>query len=284
MTDERTLIFVGAHPDDESFGPGGTLSRYAAEGVKVVYACGTRGEAGTVDPQDRTDNTSLGERRWAELLCAASRLGLGAVIHLGYRDSGMPGSPDAAHPRALVSVPIEAVIRDIVAVLREVRPQVVVTFDPIGGYYHPDHIVVHNATVRAFHLAGDAVALPDAGAPFAPQKLYFWVPSRRALKLAVGALRLIGRDPAHVGRNADVDLARAADVDFPIHARIRVSRRALARKHAAVRCHQSQADSTLTARLRRLLSECFGQTDGYTRAHPRAGAGLRETDLFQGIA
>ncbi len=285
MTSRRVLMFVGAHPDDESFGPGGTLAKYAAEGVRVVYACATRGEAGTVDARHLNGFATLGDRRWAELLCAAEALRLAAVVHLGYRDSGMAGWPDNRHPRALVAAPIEEVTRDIVRVIRDERPQVVITFDPIGGYQHPDHIAIHQATVRAFHLAGDPDQLPSAGIPFAPQKLYYWIPSRGALKLAVRALRILGRDPGRIGRNRDVDLASVADTDFPIHARIRVPRHAVARKHAATVCHRSQVSSILAARrLAWLISGCVGQTELYMRAHPQPGAGAGEADLFEGVA
>lgn len=283
MRSDRALMFVGAHPDDESFGPGGTLTEYAAQGVRVVYACATRGEAGTADPALLNGYATLGDRRWAELMCAARALRLTSVRHLGYRDSGMPGDPDNQHPQALVGAPLEAVTRDIAAAIREVRPQVVITFDPIGGYYHPDHIVIHRATVHAFQLAADPAAPPDLGPPFAPCKLYYWIPSRRALRLAVRVLRIVGRDPRRFGRNADVDLARIADIDLPIHARVRVSRAAVARKHAAARCHRSQVDSTLTSRLARLVSECVGLTETYMRAHPRPDTARHEVDLFDGI-
>jgi LmbE family N-acetylglucosaminyl deacetylase len=284
MTGQRVLMFVGAHPDDESFGPGGTLAKYATEGVRVVYACATRGEAGTVDPEQLGGFATLADKRWAELQCAARALRLAKVTHLGYRDSGMPGWPDNRHPDALAAAALESVTRDVVAAMRHLRPQVVMTFDPIGGYRHPDHIAIHQATVRAFHLAGDPQQFPSAGLPFAPQKLYYWIPSRTVLRLAVRALRILGRDPSRRGRNGDVDLAGVAAVDFPIHARIRVPRNAMARKHAAAVCHRSQVGSYLVARrLAWLLSRCVSRTDLYMRAHPRPAAEGTETDLFDGV-
>ena len=113
----RTLLFAGAHPDDETFGAGGTLAQYAAAGVKVYYACATRGEAGSVRPGYLRENTTIGETRWAELKCAAGILRLADVIHLGYRDSGMPGSEDNKHPDALVMAPIEQVVERLVRVI-----------------------------------------------------------------------------------------------------------------------------------------------------------------------
>lgn len=285
MPNQRTLMFVGAHPDDESFGPGGTLAKYAEDGVRVVYACATRGEAGGDEADGAAEQARLGERRWRELRCAAAALGLADVLHLGYRDSGMAGSPDNRHPRALVTAPVEEVTRDVVAVIRQVRPQVVIAFDPIGGYYHPDHIAMHQATVRAFYQAGLRDHFPALGEPWSPSKLYYWLPSRAFLRLAVRALRLLGRDPSRFGRNHDVDLASIAAVDFPVHARIRLSRRVLARKHAAGACHTSQlAPASAARRAARTLSRYLGATELFTLAHPRPWNGLAEFDLFAGVA
>lgn len=285
MAAQRVLMFVGAHPDDESFGPGGTLAKYATAGVKVVYACATRGEAGTADSRHLRGFATLSDMRWAELMCAAEKLRLAAVIPLGYRDSGMPGAPDNRHPRALTAAPLEDVTRDVVAAIRDAQPQVVITFDPIGGYRHPDHIAVHQATAHAFHTAGDPRRFPGFGVPFAPQKLYYWVPRRGLLRLAVRALRLLGRDPARVGRNRDVDLADVAAVDFPIHARIHVPRDAVSRKHAASACHRSQvAGAFPLRRLLWLVARRLTTDELFMRAHPRpSGGGVTEVDLFEGV-
>jgi len=284
MATERVLLFVGAHPDDESFGPGGTLAAYAAKGMTVVYACATRGEAGSVAPDELGEFATVGDKRWAELTCAAKELGLARVVWFGYRDSGMPGSPDNRHPQALMSASPDEVTDAIVGVIRKERPHVVITFDPIGSYRHPDHVIIHQATLRAFRLAGESTHLPDRDGSFTAQKLYYWVPSRRALRLIVRVLRLLGRDPRRVGRNRDVDLGEIASVDFPIHARIRVPRRAIARKRAATECHRSQTGTaTGQARWAWMASSCFGLTDGYMRAHPPADVRTREVDLFEGV-
>lgn len=116
MTRQRTLLFVGAHPDDETFGIGGTPAQYAAAGVRVYYACATRGEAGSVDPEQMQGHATLGDMRWAELKCAAQILGLADVIYLGYRDSGMPGAEDNRHPEALAAAQLDQVVGRIVKV------------------------------------------------------------------------------------------------------------------------------------------------------------------------
>ncbi len=160
-SNERTLLAVLAHPDDESFGTGGTLALYATRGVQVHLLCATRGEVGTVAPEMLEGHASVGDLRQSELECAAGHLGLAGVHFLGYRDSGMQGSPDNRHPQALVAASLDKVAADIVTWIRRLRPQVVITFDPIGGYHHPDHIACHNATRLAFEAAGDPARYPD---------------------------------------------------------------------------------------------------------------------------
>jgi len=185
MSQRRVLVFVGAHPDDETYGIGGTLAHYAAAGVKVYYVCATRGEAGSVSSEDIPEHATLGDMRWAELKCAAQILGLADVVYLGYRDSGMPESIDNNHPDSLFMAPPNQVIERVVKVFRKLKPEVVITHDPIGGYKHPDHIAIHNATVNAFNASGDTGQYPTAGPVYQPQKLYFTVFPRRLLKVAV---------------------------------------------------------------------------------------------------
>ena len=167
------LLAVLAHPDDESFGMGGTLALYAQRGVAAYLVCATRGEAGSMDADCLDGFNDISERREFELRCAAQELGLTEVHFLGYRDSGMPGSPDNQHPQALVAAPLEEVVAKVAHYIRLLRPQVVLTFDPIGGYRHPDHIAIHQATVRAFQTAGDPAMYPDDLPPYQPQKLYY---------------------------------------------------------------------------------------------------------------
>ncbi len=127
------LLAVLAHPDDETFGMGGTIAYYARRGVDTYLICATRGEAGDMDPALLQGYDSIAERREAELRCAAGKLGLQNVIFLDYCDSGMPGSPDNHHARALVAQPREQVAAEIARHIRQLKPLVVVTFDPIGA-------------------------------------------------------------------------------------------------------------------------------------------------------
>lgn len=284
MTKEaRTLVFVGAHPDDESFGPGGALAEYAVRGVRVFYACATRGEVGAADPEHLEGHDTPGDMRWAELTAAARELGLTEVIHLGYRDSGMAGSADNEHPESLAAAPRAEVAARVVRVLRQIRPQVVITFDPIGGYRHPDHIAIHNATVAAFHAAGDAAQFPEAGPAYAPQKLYYSVFPKGFLKVAVRVLPLFGQDPRRFGRNKDIDVTQLLE-EFPIHARVPISAAALARKEAASAQHRSQLAGGPPRGPLRWLMRRFEATETFMRAYPPAADGVKETDLFEGVA
>ncbi len=275
----KKLLAVFAHPDDETFGTGGTLAHYAQQGVAVHLICATRGEVGEAPP-DRKGFASVAEMREDELRCAAGILRLTSVRFLGYRDSGMPGSPDNAHPLALAAQPVEKVAREIAAYIREIQPQVVITFDPIGGYRHPDHIAIHRATVEAVRMSGDPSESIEDLPPYSPQKLYYATFSRRWLRAAVRVLKLVGRDPQHFGTNKDVDLTSLVDVDFPIHASISI-RDALTQKEQAAACHSSQGGN-LGAPVR-ALQRLFVGNETYMRAIPATPPPHPEHDLFEGI-
>jgi len=281
MSEPKTILFVGAHPDDETFGVGGTLALYAARGVKVYYACATRGEAGIADAISMKRFTDIGDMRWAEMQCAAKILGLTDIIYLGYRDSGMQGSEDNKNPRSLFMAPMDEVTRNIVKVIRRIKPQVVITFDAIGGYRHPDHIAIHNATEKAFSIAANPAAFPESGPAFQPQKLYFSVFPRGLMKLAVKLLPLIGQNPHKMGTNKDIDIASVVAVDFPVHARIHLSQNIVSIRDAASACYVSQGGGPRRGGLTGLIAKIPRQRDYYMRGFPIADKKLRETDLLE---
>jgi N-acetyl-1-D-myo-inositol-2-amino-2-deoxy-alpha-D-glucopyranoside deacetylase len=284
MTAPRALVFVGAHPDDESFGVGGTLAQYAAAGVRVCYICGTRGEVGEVPPEMLEGFASIGDLRTHELKCAAEILGLAEVIYLGYRDSGMPGTADNQHPQALAAAPLDDVVGRIVAQFRRLKPQVVITFDPIGGYHHPDHMAIHHATVRAFIAAGDPQQYPGASPAFSPRKLYFLVFPRGFAKFMVKAMSFLGRDIHHFGKNRDIDLESFIKEGFPVHAAVRLKKSSVLARDRAAACHASQlSDDSPRGGLLGLISRVFGQHDYFMRAVPPVKGRLREHDLFDGV-
>jgi LmbE family N-acetylglucosaminyl deacetylase len=275
-----TLLAVFAHPDDE-LSAGGTLAHYARLGVSTHLICATRGEVGEAPP-DLKGFASIGEMRADELQCATNILGLDSVSFLGYRDSGMPGSADNIHPQALDAAPMDLVAGQVAAFIRRLKPQVIITFDPIGGYRHPDHIAIHRATGKAFDLAGDAAQDIEGLAPFSPQKLYYATFSRRFLRTAVQILRLLGRDPHHFGKNKDIDLAALTDVDYPIHARVAI-RDVIEQKERATACHSSQL-AGMGGPAARLMQRVFGGEETFMRAVPVEPPQHIEHDLFELVA
>lgn len=277
------LLAVMAHPDDESFGLGGTLAHYASMGVTVDLICTTGGEEGSADAHYLEGYNSLAERRATELACAVRTLGLSSLTMLGYRDSGMAGTPANQHPQALAAQPLETVTARLVTLIRALQPHVVITFDPIGGYRHPDHIATHQATVAAFHAAADPTyPCTEQEAPWQAQKLYFQTFSRQLLRAIVWLMPLIGRDPRRFGRNHDVDLAALAEVAFPIHARIDTIA-VTAQRLAAARCHASQGGEAFADGLPSRIGRLFGGVESFMRAYPEPEPGLRERDLFAGV-
>ncbi len=277
---KRTLLAVLAHPDDESFGMGGTLAYYASQGVDVHLICATRGEAGEVAPEQLDGYNSIGELREAELRCAAGYLGLTSVHFLGYRDSGMPGSPDNRHPQALAAQPLDEVAAKVADTIARLDPQVVLTFDPIGGYRHPDHVAIHIATVRAFEMV--ATENPVAGDPdgYHSRGLYFLVFPKRLLRWTVRIMPLLGMNPHKFGSNGDIDIADYAAVEFPIHARIRVQS-VLKKKELAASCHASQGGGQIRRSFLSVVMRRFGSTERFMRAYPTPRPGEKVTrDLF----
>jgi LmbE family N-acetylglucosaminyl deacetylase len=283
MADKKVLLSVLAHPDDESFGMGGTLALYAEQGVEVHLVCATRGEVGEVAPDYLRDYPSIAELREAELRCAAAHLGISKVHFLDYRDSGMTGSPENEHPQALMAAPLEEVAKKVAHKIRELKPQVVLTFDPIGGYRHPDHIRIHEATVKGFQLAGEA-AFEDGLPPFKPAKLYFHTISRRFIRVAVRLIRLFGKDPSKWGQNQDIDLTTLAVEDFPVHAKIKYPK-VEKRKVAASACHASQGGGRFVSGPVAWVLRLFGgtATDTFMQAYPETPPERVESDLFAGI-
>jgi len=285
MTNSNVLLAVLAHPDDETFGMGGTLALYARRQTDTYLLCATRGEVGEMAPEYMRGFDTPAERREAELRCAAETLGIKQVFFMGYRDSGMPGTPENQHPQALINAPLETVAADITHHIRRLRPQVVVTFDPIGGYRHPDHIAIHLATVKAFEMAGDPAYVDAEGLPpYQPQRLFFQVIPRGFIRAAVFAMRLFGLNPRKFGQNKDIDLVSIAEVSFPIHAVVNFNPVARIRDEAS-RCHASQGGAAQASGIQAVLRRLFASnTELYMQAYPPIqGRVRRSKDLFAGI-
>jgi LmbE family N-acetylglucosaminyl deacetylase len=278
----KTILAVLAHPDDESFGMGGTLALYARKGYDTYYVCATRGEAGTVDDEFLNGFKDTAELRTEELKRAAKILGLKDVFFLGYRDSGMPGMDANKHPEAQINHSIDEVAGKVVKYIRGLKPDIVLTFDPIGGYKHPDHIHIHNATVLAFEKSDDPSFHPEAGAPFKPRALYYHVFPRGFLKWMTRLMPLFGKDPRKWGRNGDIDLTQLV-VEFPVHARVDIRSVAALKREAGAQ-HASQGGVGMRRGLMGFMTKILGEKEEYMRAYPPVN-GERQVrrDLFDGI-
>ncbi len=236
--------------------------------------------------------------REGELRCAAENLGLAQVDFLNHRDSGMMGSDDNRHPEAFVGVPLEKVTEAMVQKIRTFRPDIVITFDPVGGYHHPDHIHIQRATVAAFAAASDPARFTQAGEAFSPAALYFNVFPRRLMRTLVnsmdwayrqrwahkvaGVLGLSIPNAREFGRNKDIDLVMlAGDEDYPEH--VLVDYREVAdAKDRADACHASQLDFGRQSgnRAMRLMRRLQKRRDRFMRAYPETPKNFRSRELF----
>ena len=171
----RTILALHAHPDDESSKGAATVAKLVDEGVRAVLVTATGGEAGDIlNPAMDTPEVMehLTEVRQAELKEAARIIGYEHVEMLGYRDSGMPDSPDNARPDAFCNQPMDHVLERIVTIVRRERPEVVLGYDAHEFYPHPDHLRIHDLSLRLVEAALDGDRYPDAGEPWEISKLY----------------------------------------------------------------------------------------------------------------
>jgi len=283
MAAPHTLFMVHAHPDDETIGTGGTLARYAAEGVHTVLVCCTRGEEGEI--HDATLDVAkakpyLGEIRENELRRAAAALGVGALHVLPYRDSGMAESPSAARPDSFARASLDDAAQCVAALMRAARPQVVVSYDPGGGYGHPDHVKAYQVAVRAIERA----AYDEEGRKgWTVQKLYYPAIALSALKEANAAMEARGLPAPFDEDDQRFDARQKALPDDALTARIAVGqyRDAVV---AALRAHRTQLDDDDV--LLSLPADVAARTfavESYVRAWTRVAAPAREDDLFAGL-
>lgn len=291
---DRRLLLVHAHPDDESINNGATMARYAATGAHVTLVTCTLGEEGEVIPPalahlaaDREGG--LGPHRVGELAAAMKELGVTDHRFLGgpgrYRDSGMMGVEQNHRPGAFWSADVDEAAAHLVGVIREVRPQVLVTYDPDGGYGHPDHIQAHRVATRAAELAADPAVRPDLGAPWEIAKVY-WNRAPRSV-VEDGFARLRTELPGlPFDASAALDDVPGVVDDAVITTAIDGAAYAAA-KAAALRAHATQVEvAEPWFALSNALAQPLFTTEYYELVRgPRAGAGPetdRETDLFAG--
>src|SRR6266516_1591728 len=168
----KRLLGVFAHPDDEGTMSGAIL-QYNTRGVESGLVCATRGEVGEIADPTLATRENLAQVREREMRDAAEVLGVHNLWFLDYRDSGMAGTPENDDPHAFIHIGAAEVVSKLVAIIRQFRPQVMITFDESGAYGHPDHIAIYRHTTSAFHAAADAVQYPDLGPAQAISKLYY---------------------------------------------------------------------------------------------------------------
>ncbi len=293
-TADRRILLVHAHPDDETIGNGATMAKYAAAGVHVTLVTCTLGEEGEIILDDHAhhaadQNDTLGEHRAIELADAMVALGVADHRQLGhpgkYRDSGMIGTPDNDDPTCFWRADLLAAAADLVAVVREVRPQVLVTYDDFGGYGHPDHIQAHRVAMYAAVLAAAPSYRPDLGDAWDIAKIYWTAFPKSFIRQGIESLRASGEttgfaamDPDEIPFGVDDELVTTAvnAEDFFEH------------KMAAMRAHATQisVEDGFFALSNNLGSKALG-IEFYRLVRGQVAGDLdadgRETDLFAGV-
>ena len=283
MDDELCILTVHAHPDDEASKGAGTIAKYHAAGVHTVLVTCTGGEEGDIlnpimdTPEVRADLTEVRRR---ELDQAAEIIGYSEVVLLGYRDSGMPGSKANSDPRAFAAHPLGETVGRLVAEIRRVRPQVVITYsDDQERYPHPDHIRVHDISVAAFGASGDEAAFPDAGEPYQPLKMYYSVWSRARILATHAKFLELGMespfDENWLERPGDDDKITTS-IDLKGFEDIR---------RLALLAHATQVDPTSKYwfGLPPEIMKTIHPQDDYILARSLVDTDLPEDDLFAGV-
>jgi N-acetyl-1-D-myo-inositol-2-amino-2-deoxy-alpha-D-glucopyranoside deacetylase len=279
LTTAPRLLLVHAHPDDESLWTGGTIARYASAGVHVTVVTCTLGEEGEIIPEflrqlaaDQADQ--LGGYRVGELRAACAALGVSDHRFLGgigrWRDSGMAGTPANKHARAFVAGDLGPQIEALVGILAEVRPQVVVTYGPDGGYGHPDHIRAHDITMAACASVSDV------------DRVFHAVASARAVSAGVDELSRVDGLPYRLPLPGELPVTDDAEITTTVPVP-----EALPAKLAALRAHGTQISVWQSAAGER----CYALSNGIAQpvvpaeyyVLARGNADGVSSDLFGGL-
>ncbi len=280
------LMAVHAHPDDESSKGAATMARYVSEGVEVMVCTLTGGERGDIlnkamdRPEVRADLPAI---RRAEMAAARDILGVRQQF-LGFVDSGLPeGDPPPPLPEGCFALqPLGVAARPLVRAVRQFRPHVMLTYDPNGGYPHPDHVMTHRVSVEAFEAAADPDRYAGCGEPWQPLKLYYFVSFHRA--------RFQALHDAMLARGLESPYAeRLADAADPRRLALEITTRVRCAEHFAIRdrallAHATQVDphGSWFACPLDVQQEAW-PTEDYHLARSLVDADLPEDDLFAGI-
>jgi LmbE family N-acetylglucosaminyl deacetylase len=274
MAETLTLMAVHAHPDDEASSTGGVLAHYSAAGVRTVVVTCTNGEFGDAPGQVKPgeaghDEQAVAQLRLDELRQSAKILGVTHLELLGYHDSGMPDWEYRNRPDAFCNIPLDVVAGRITALIERYRPQVVVSYDPVGAYQHPDHV----------HAARAAAAAADTS-PI-PAKFYEIAMRRSGWRKVRDAMIAAGEDVAEWEETPE-DREKMELEEQRITTTIDISD-VLALKREALLSHASQiADSWFSKIPQDIAAEVFGQ-ESFIRVTDRSGAPVPESDLFAGL-
>ena len=291
QTSDRRLLLVHAHPDDESIGTGATMAKYAAEGAGVTLVTCTLGELGEIIPSDIAHlawdrDNALGEYRIGELAAACEALGVRDHRFLGepgrWHDSGMMGTPSNDWDGAFWRADVDEAASVLVEIIKEVRPQVLVTYDSNGFYGHPDHIQAHRVAWRAFKMSDGLV-----------RKFYATAVPKSVLAEGMSQMRAARMRAGQTSSGSEFEAVESVD-DLPFGVPDEQvtteidARDYLDAKLAAMRAHASQiaVDSPFFALSDGVGQRAFGREYYTLLAGPRgAGSGGhgRESDLFAGL-
>jgi N-acetyl-1-D-myo-inositol-2-amino-2-deoxy-alpha-D-glucopyranoside deacetylase len=299
---EHRLLLVHAHPDDETIGQGATMAKYVAEGRHVTLVTCTGGEMGEILvpglehlAADRDD--TLGEHRRSELDAAMKELGVTDHRYLGgfgcYRDSGMKWHDDGhavpaddIHENAFWHADLTEAADHLVSVIREVRPQVLVTYDQFGGYGHPDHIQAHRVAMYAAQLAAIPSYRKDLGEAWEIAKIYWGAMSESRMRAGLRALRDAGDTTSFEGMDPDGPLPHFVTADEDLAAGIDATDH-VEQKMAALRAHATQItlDGPFFALSNNLGNTVWGLEFFRLVKGQRGpvGADGLESDLFAGL-
>ena len=281
--DDRCLLSIHAHPDDEASKGASTVAKYKTEGVRAVLVTCTGGEEGDILnpvmdlPEIRADLAAVRKR---ELEVASALIGYDEVVLLGYRDSGMPDSEANARPEAFANADLDEAVARLVTIIRRECPQVILTYgDDQQGYPHPDHLRVHDISLPAFECAGDPSYRPDLGEPFTPLKMYYSVWSRARVEATHNKFVELGlespfSDDWFTRPNQDDRVTTSIAIGPWFDVRLE-----------ALLAHATQVDpeSAFWFGLPREVARSVHPFEDYILAHSRVETQLPETDLFAGI-
>jgi mycothiol S-conjugate amidase len=277
------LLSIHAHPDDESSKGAGTVALLSDAGVRCVLVCCTGGEAGDIlNPAMDTEEVRAdipGTRR-KELARAAEILGYAEVLYLDYRDSGMPGSPENAHPDCFANAPFDEAVSRVVAIIRRERPHVVITYPDIqDGYAHPDHLRVHDVTIAAVRVAADATQVSWAGQAWDVPKLYYSMWTRARAVATHEKLLEMGLESPF-----EASWFRRPWQDYRVTTSVDVAT-VYQRKKAALLAHATQIDpnSPFWFALPDEIAETVHPWEEYHLARSSVQVDFPESDLFAGL-